>query len=89
MSKNGQTCEKLDGRARTSPRLMIADLDGNEAELAVRGYWNSWSPPELGKVVFDSLEGGLWSIYVMNTDGSSQARIVGNAANNEYPAWSP
>ena len=74
---------------RASLRLMTTDLAGNERQLAGRGYWSSWSPPDLGKIVFDSLEGGSWKIYVMNADGSGQTRIVDHGANNEYPAWSP
>jgi len=50
----------------------------------------SWSP-DGSKIVFSSNRDGLTSseLYLMNPDGSNQARLTNNAAVDEVPSWLP
>jgi Tol biopolymer transport system component len=41
------------------------------------------------KIVFVSSRDGFMQIYVMNSDGTGQARLTTDASNNENPRWSP
>lgn len=47
--------------------------------------------PQAGssKIVFTSNRDGFIQIYVMNSDGSGQARLTTDGSNNDNPRWSP
>jgi Tol biopolymer transport system component len=42
-----------------------------------------------GKIAFTSDRDGNREIYVMNADGSGQARLTNNNIIDDYPTWSP
>jgi YD repeat-containing protein len=42
-----------------------------------------------GKVVFSSNRDGHTQIYLMNADGSGQARLTSDGGNDDSPRWSP
>jgi YD repeat-containing protein len=42
-----------------------------------------------GKVIFSSNRDGHAQIYTMNADGSGQARLTNDGANDDSPRWSP
>ena len=44
---------------------------------------------ENGKIAFTSFRDGNGEIYVMNADGTGQARLTSNPAYDGEPAWSP
>jgi hypothetical protein len=46
-------------------------------------------PGANGKIVFDSNRVDDFRVYVMNADGSGQARLTNNTAEDGAPAWSP
>jgi len=41
------------------------------------------------KIVFASSRDGFMQIYVMNSDGSGEARLTSDGSNNDSPRWSP
>ena len=45
--------------------------------------------PNGSKIVFQSNRDGQPEIYVMNSDGTGQARLTNNPASDTAPAWSP
>ena len=45
--------------------------------------------PQSSKIAFASLRDGNYEIYVMNADGSAQARLTNDGAVDLEPAWSP
>jgi len=49
------------------------------------------SPPQSNstKIAFSSNRDGTAQIYSMNSDGSGALRLTNDAANDEYPRWSP
>jgi Tol biopolymer transport system component len=44
-----------------------------------------------GKIAFDRfvVRDANWEVYVMNADGSGQTNLTNNAADDEWPSWSP
>lgn len=40
-------------------------------------------------IAFTSIRDGDFEVYVMNADGSKQARVTNNRDNEGRPAWSP
>jgi TolB protein len=46
-------------------------------------------PGENGKIAFASERDGDFEIYLMNADGSGEARLTTNPADDREPAWSP
>lgn len=50
-------------------------------------YGLSWAPD--GRVVYASLAGGGWDIWVMNADGSGQRQLTAGARSNYGPSVSP
>jgi Tol biopolymer transport system component/DNA-binding winged helix-turn-helix (wHTH) protein len=52
------------------------------------GYYGlSWAPD--GRVVYASMAGGGWDIWVMNADGSGQRQLTAGARSNYGPSVSP
>jgi Tol biopolymer transport system component/DNA-binding winged helix-turn-helix (wHTH) protein len=52
------------------------------------GYYGlSWAPD--GRVVYASLAGGGWDIWVMNADGTGQRQLTAGARSNYGPSVSP
>ena len=55
--------------------------------------WNALSPswsPDGSKIAFESTQDGLLdAVWVMNADGSHQARLTAPALEAGYPTWSP
>jgi Tol biopolymer transport system component len=47
------------------------------------------APPDLGRIVFQSLRDGNTEIYVMNADGSDQRNLTENLASDTTPTWLP
>lgn len=45
--------------------------------------------PEEGPIVFQSDRDGNWEIYLMNADGSGQARLTDDPAQDWLPRWMP
>lgn len=42
-----------------------------------------------GRVAYQSNEDGAWEIWVMQADGGGKKKLTENAADDEYPRWSP
>ncbi len=60
----------------------ITGLTGNltSARLTMLGQ---------GKIAFHSTRDGNYEIYVMNADGTGQARLTSEVSNELHPSWSP
>ncbi len=41
------------------------------------------------RIAFTSIRDGDFEVYVMNADGSKQARLTRNRGDDIFPAWSP
>jgi dipeptidyl aminopeptidase/acylaminoacyl peptidase len=65
-----------------------ANVSGGNSD----SYEADWSP-DGGKIVFTSTRDGLGDLYVMDADGSNQARLTttpaASTARNSHPVWSP
>jgi len=42
-----------------------------------------------GKIAFVSIRDGIPQIYVMETDGNNQTRLIRSGKEERYPSWSP
>ena len=79
-------------RKSPSPEIRVINADGSNERLLGPGMWPSWSPDGT-RIVFYSAGG----IFVMNADGSSATRLVGNEFAHpsggdgavELPSWAP
>jgi len=60
-----------------------ARLTENSADV-----FPAWSP-DGKKIAFASKRDGNWKIYVMNGDGTQQARLTKSPNIDNFPAWSP
>lgn len=58
---------------------------GNKQFIVVSGG----EEERLAQIAFASLRDEDWEIYVMNADGSGQARLTDDPANDVDPTWSP
>jgi TolB protein len=77
--------------------IYVMDVDGSGVQQitqsenkdeAANNRNPSWSPD--GKqIAFVSDRDGNWEIYIMNADGSSPRNLTNNAANDDFPSWSP
>ncbi len=65
----------------------VARPQGAAADIGA--YESGVRPTAFGKIVFVSDRNGNREIYSMNADGSNQTRLTTNAANDEFPEWSP
>ncbi len=72
-------------------QVYIDSLNGSPSIKLTNGIQNivpAWSPDGT-KLAYFSSGGGLFSVYTMNSDGSSQTRLVQTNLNTMYPSWSP
>ena len=75
------------------PATTSSDFDSERdvwTNLTNRGseFGPSWSPDGT-RIVFTSFRDGNSEIYVMNTDGSDQARLTNDRSQDYEPSWSP
>ena len=62
---------------------------GSESS-AVPGYFSlACLSPDGSKIAFESSRDGNYEIYIMNLDGSGQARLTDNPAADKFPSFSP
>lgn len=63
----------------------------NETCLTTNSFDDRYASyaPNGGKIVFESNREGNWQIYLMNSDGSEQDRLVTNNYNDRRPSWHP
>jgi Tol biopolymer transport system component len=47
----------------------------------------SWTPG--GQIVYSTVVGGNWDLWIMNADGSNQKQLTFDSRTNRYPAVSP
>jgi TolB protein len=59
------------------------------ATLALAAPAHAAFPGANGKIAFGSLRDGNYEIYTMNPDGTDQARLTQNPANDDTAVWSP
>jgi dipeptidyl aminopeptidase/acylaminoacyl peptidase len=73
-----------------SPGIWLMDADGsNQKKLMDRGLDPAWSPDDR-QIAFESnRDGGVFQIYVMNSDGSSVKPLTKNKGEASNPAWAP
>ncbi len=69
--------------------LSLALLATSVTEVASPPVGNAAFPGANGKIAFYSVRDGNGEIYVMNADGSAQARLTNTPAGEVYPKWSP
>ncbi len=50
---------------------------------------SSATPRVSSQLAFRTNRDGNWEIYIMNADGSDQTNLTSNAADDQFPAWSP
>ena len=60
-----------------------------EATEQARATATAVSLAPKGRIAFSSTRDGNWEIYVINADGSEQARLTNNTADDSIPIWSP
>ncbi len=77
---NNAGAPATDQRGIARPQESVADIGAYERHP---------SPTPFGKIVFVSDRNGNREIYSMNSDATNQTRLTTNAANDEYPDWSP
>jgi Tol biopolymer transport system component/DNA-binding winged helix-turn-helix (wHTH) protein len=75
--------------ARSNSNIWIVpEGDTSRAYQTVHAYGGlSWTPD--GRIVYASLAGGNWDIWIMNADGSGQKQLTADAGRNASPAVSP
>ena len=69
-----------------------ADASSGRLTGITRGPLDSYQPtwsPDGSHIAFGSNRDGNQEIYVMNADGSGQARLTNGSALDEAPAWQP
>jgi len=64
----------------TAPRNITNDPGADDYPV--------WSP-DGAQIAFSSNRGGLWDIYLMDTNGGNLVQMTVNNGDNESPAWSP
>ncbi len=72
------------GTARTT--LHIADLQGNDRELAPNGAWPAWSP-DGAWLAFGSDMSGVMNLYAYQLATGAIQRITDNKAADLSPVW--
>ncbi|AXT20434.1 DUF5050 domain-containing protein [Flavobacteriaceae bacterium AU392] len=95
-SKNGQWIvytEKENGRTGTRDIYKVR-IDGKNKKRLTQKSKNNYLPsfsPDGSKIVFMSPREGGYKLYIMNSDGSNQARIPEKTKAYAYtsPSWSP
>ena len=71
--------------------IFVMNNDGtNLRQLTNTGQdaFPAWSPDGT-KIAFSRLQNGLYQIFTMNADGTSQTQLGNGTANDFLPAWSP
>ncbi len=74
-----------------SPQLYVVDINGGQPRRISFGGGNYGSPawsPRGDLIAFTKIQGGLFHIGVMRTDGSDE-RLLTRSALDEGPTWSP
>lgn len=72
--------------------ICLANPDGSESfDLTEGGIagWPQWSPDGTKVAFMRDLSGGNQEIYVVNADGTDEARLTDDPALDQFPAWSP
>lgn len=74
--------------------IFMMDMKGNEKQLTSGGNWGDCIPSfsrDGKKIVFESYrdDPNFVQMYVMNSDGSGQKRILTDSADNYFPQLSP
>jgi Tol biopolymer transport system component len=100
-SPNGRSIAFASGRDDLDIRnIYVINTDGTGRTLltdnAAWDTWPSWSP-DGRRITFVSDrddpdpndDNRIWSIYVMNADGSDPTRLTDNPAGDTWPSWSP
>jgi TolB protein len=76
-----------------SYQLYVVDTDGSNLRQLTSGPGNNQQgtfSPSGDRIAFLSDRDGTWAIYVMNSDGTSLARLTHDSASvGERPGWSP
>lgn len=78
----------------TSQQIFTMNTDGTDLKqltFTTSGYnrWAQWSPDGSRIAFASSRDGGDIEIYVMNADGSGQARLTTVPGVDYFPTWSP
>lgn len=67
------------------------ELSISEKSLTNTKFDNRYAnySPDGTKIVFESNRDGNWQLYVMDSDGSNQNRLVAHTSNDRRPSWHP
>ncbi|HVP22965.1 MAG TPA: hypothetical protein VMS77_03535 [Conexivisphaerales archaeon] len=72
--------------------ITVGPAAGPSYQQLTSGGWDDISPewsPDGSRITYLSDRGGLWSVWVMEANGSRQTKLTPAATYLAYPVWSP